>query len=99
MIVITNAHHTLEGFVMNENLEGFYWKVGDNEWRLQISFSNNQKAHVLESFSSWSIAGEGNDPKENKNIKIFSRKFKNHSELEVFITELKSNNNISLKEV
>lgn len=89
----------LEGFVMKENLEGFYWKVGDNELRLQISFSNNQKDHVLDSFSSWSLAGEGSDPNENKNIRIFSRKFENHSELEIFITELKSNNNISLKEV
>jgi hypothetical protein len=86
------------GFVMCRDLQGSYWYVGEGEWRFQISFSANQ-IKVLDNFKDWSIAGEGRDQKERKNIKIFSKKFKDHSDLEIFILGLKQTNEISIKEV
>ena len=83
---------------MCRDLQGSYWYVGEGEWRFQISFSANQ-IKVLDNFKDWSIAGEGRDQKERKNIKIFSKKFKDRSDLEIFILGLKQKNEISIKEV
>ena len=97
MIVITNARK-VGGFVMTDSLQGVYWNVEEDEWRFQISFLSSQKK-VLEEFKDWTLAGEGTDQKERRNIKIFSKKFKNHSDLEIFILDLKQKNQISIKEV
>ena len=82
---------------MNSVPQGTYWHVGEGEWRFQLSFCNSQ-AKIIDNFKEWSLAGEGRDAKENKNIMIFSKKFKNHSDLEVFILDLKQTDEISIEE-
>ncbi len=84
---------------MNSNFEGVYWNTGENEYTIQVSFPNNKKRYILEKFCDWSSVGEGKDSKHDRLIKIFRKKFQNHSELEVFIKDLKQKNNFSLKEV
>ena len=98
MIVITNAHH-FGGFVMNDDLRGVYWNVGDNEYNVQISYPSAKKQYVLEKFNDWRNVGEGKDMKYDKTINIFRKKFKNHSDLEIFITDLSKNSIILMKEV
>ena len=83
---------------MCHNLQGSYWYVGEGEWRLQLSFCASQ-AEALGLFKGWSLVGEGRDSKKNKNIKIFSKKFKNHLDLEVFILDLKQTGKFLIKEV
>jgi hypothetical protein len=97
MIVITNAHH-VGGFVMNHVLEGVYWNVGNNEYNLQVSFLEEQKAYVLDRFQGWKHVGEGTDPKQNKKIFIFRKIFSDKAELKRFARDLRFNK-ILLKEV
>lgn len=84
---------------MDRILEGVYWSIGENEYVLQVSFHDSCRPNIINSFSDWNAAGEGNYPNQNKIIMIFKKKFQNHLDLEVFIKELQQNNNISLKEV
>jgi len=97
MIVITNAHY-VGGLVMNHNLEGVYWDVGNNEYSLQVSFTAEQKQYVLDRFQDWRHVGEGRDPKQNKNIIIFRKKFSDRSEIKRLARDLRYNK-ILLKEV
>jgi len=83
---------------MNDDFQCVYWYVGEGEWRFQISTPMSEQ-QVLSNFKGWTLAGEGTNQKENKSIKIFSRKFKNRSDLEVFVLRLKKKNKISIKEV
>tara|TARA_S200000501_G_C20723942_1_gene699720 strand:- start:541 stop:837 length:297 start_codon:yes stop_codon:yes gene_type:complete len=97
MIVITNAHH-VGGFVMNHNLEGVYWDVGDNEYSLQVSFTAEQKQYVLDRFQDWKHVGEGTDQKQNREIFIFRKVFSDKAELKRLARDLRFNK-ILLKEV
>ena len=97
MIVITNAHY-FGGFVMNHNLEGVYWDVGDNEYSLQVSFTVEQKQYVLDRFQDWKHVGEGTDPKQDKQILIFRKVFSDKAELKRLARDLRFNK-ILLKEV
>jgi len=83
---------------MKQNLEGAYWNTGENEYNLQVSFYIEQKAFVLEKFQDWSYVGEGLDPKQNKSIIIFRRRFSDRSEIKRLARELRYNK-ILLKEV
>jgi len=84
---------------MNDDLQGVYWGVGDNEYSVQISYSSANKQYVLEKFNDWHSVGEGKDMKHDRTISIFRKKFKNHSDLEIFIVDLSKNSIISMKEV
>jgi len=83
---------------MKQDLEGVYWKIGESEYNLQVSFSTEQKDFILESFHDWKYIGEGRDPKQNKNIIIFRKKFSDRSEIKRLARDLRYNK-ILLKEV
>ena len=83
---------------MKQNLEGVYWSVGENEYSLQLSFSASEKAFVLENFQDWNYIGEGQDPKQNKSIIIFRKKFSDRLEIKRLAKNLRYNK-ILLKEV
>ena len=83
---------------MKQNLEGVYWSIGENEYSLQLLFSASEKHFVLENFHDWKCVGEGRDPKQNKNIIIFRKKFSNRSEMKRLARDLRYNK-ILLKEV
>ncbi len=83
---------------MKQDLEGVYWKIGENEYNLQVSFSIEQKGFILEKFQDWNYVGEGLDPKQNKSIIIFRRRFPDKLEIKRLARELRYNK-ILLKEV
>ena len=75
-----------------------YWSIGNQEWRLQVLFHEEQKK-VLKAFKEWSPVGTGINKEEKKEIRIFSKKFKKDSELKIFILDLEKKYKVLTKEV
>lgn len=75
-----------------------YWPIGNQEWRLQISFCSQQK-EILKFFKDWKPVGQGIDSTDKKDIIIFSKKFENDLELMIFILDLEKKYEVLIKEV
>tara|TARA_R100001510_G_C7610918_1_gene174494 strand:- start:594 stop:854 length:261 start_codon:yes stop_codon:yes gene_type:complete len=81
-----------------ELLKGHYWKTGDKEYNVQITFNPVERPSLMFSFRDWTKVAEGVIPGTEEEIHIFRKIFDLRSEFLNLVKELKRKQIILLKE-
>ena len=73
---------------MSRLLDGYYWKTGENEIKVQISYEAKNENMITEMFSEWQKIAEGIDNKRKRNILIFKKSFADRRNFSKFVDSL-----------
>ena len=73
---------------MSRLLDGYYWKTGENEIKVQISYEAKNENMITEMFSEWQKIAEGVDNRRKRNILIFKKSFADRRNLSKFVDSL-----------
>jgi|TARA_Y100000289_G_C3927513_1_gene154373 hypothetical protein len=76
---------------MRNLIEGVFWVNPENEYNIQVTFTEGEEKEVSNIFTSWHTSGRGFDPAKNKHILIFKKRFPEKTDFEAEIEEIKQN--------
>lgn len=73
---------------MSRFLDGYYWKTGENEIKVQVTYEVENENVITEMFSEWKTIAEGVDNKRKKKILIFKKSFADRKNFSKFVKSL-----------